>query len=122
MGITEEDSKKLGELSAKTYKAQAIWFLNANWTKTFESDEEQVRSTWCSRRDRFCNQALTKTHSTPLNLQREMMWKYVDLMAKLDKKKGEVSCDVVVRPSAHSSCSHTSTRSPCPGWKRAGRV
>ena len=43
MVVTEDDSKKLGELSAKTYKAQAIWFLNANWTKTFESDEEQVR-------------------------------------------------------------------------------
>ena len=41
--VSEDDSKKLGELSAKAYKAQAIWFLNANWTKTFESDEEQVR-------------------------------------------------------------------------------
>lgn len=36
------NTEKLRDLSSKTYKEQAVWFLNAFWNKLNDSDKEQI--------------------------------------------------------------------------------
>ncbi|GAB5354719.1 hypothetical protein AAMO2058_000143500 [Amorphochlora amoebiformis] len=44
--IDSKDLEKLKELSAKTYREQSIWFLNAYWAKLFESDAKSCEKIW----------------------------------------------------------------------------
>jgi len=58
--------EKLKTISAKTYREQAIWFLNAFWVKEFEGN--------------FPNQ--------------EKVWNYFHKMEELDQKKKKKGCEL----------------------------
>jgi len=66
MPLEAKDMNKLKELSAKTYREQAIWFLNAFWGPKFDGKEDEC----------------------------DMVWKYMNKFIDLDLKKKKKGCEL----------------------------